>query len=387
VSTRLLRELSRRKLRTTLTIIGITIGIWTLVVFSSMANKINGFVTSGSDFYAGKIIVTDGQSFGTSPIRLDAVDTIARLDGVAAVDPQVQVLWNSDGSGANFAIPKMVVGIVPGADEGHGFELELATGRMLGADDAGDVVVLGSDLAAEYGVVAGGSVEIHGRAFEVAGTFLPTLTAPDTTALVPLATAQELYRATLPPLVAEAVVAADLANQIVVYPGPGEDIDAVAATIEAAVENSATLTGAEFDEVIGSSTAIFNAIIIGVAVISLIVGGLSVINTMAMSVAERTREIGIKRAIGGPRGRIIRELVAEAGLIGLIGGLLGLGLGALVVVLANEAGRASGTVLFDLTAGTAAFALGFSTILGMLAGIIPAWSAARLDPVAALRYE
>ena len=124
-----------------------------------------------------------------------------------------------------------------------------------------------------------------------------------------------------------------------------------------------------------------------VAIISLVVGGLSVINTMAMSVAERTREIGIKRAIGGSRGRIIRELVVEAGVIGFIGGLVGLGLGALVVVLGNEIGRDSGTVLFDLTPGTAIFAVAFSTILGILAGVIPAWSAARLDPVEALRYE
>jgi putative ABC transport system permease protein len=108
---------------------------------------------------------------------------------------------------------------------------------------------------------------------------------------------------------------------------------------------------------------------------------------MAMSIAERTREIGIKRAIGGSRGRIIRELVTEAGLIGLIGGLIGLALGALVVVFANEAGRDSGTILFELTWGTAGFALAFSTILGLLAGLVPAWSAARMDPVEALRYE
>ena len=137
----------------------------------------------------------------------------------------------------------------------------------------------------------------------------------------------------------------------------------------------------------GSTTLIFNAIIIGVAVISLIVGGLSVINTMAMSVTERTREIGIKRAIGGSRRRIIRELVAEAALIGLIGGLIGLALGAIVVMLANELGRSSGTILFDLTLSTAVFAVAFSTILGMVAGIVPAWGAARLDPVTALRYE
>jgi putative ABC transport system permease protein len=161
----------------------------------------------------------------------------------------------------------------------------------------------------------------------------------------------------------------------------------LAGRIEAGVDNVTTLTGADFDEQIGSATAIFNAIIIGVAVISLVVGGLSVINTMAMSVAERTREIGVKRAIGGARGRIVRELVAEAALIGFIGGLIGLGLGAIVVVLANEAGRDSGTILFDLTIGTALFAVAFSTILGVVAGIIPAWHAARLDPVEALRYE
>lgn len=384
---RLVRELSRRKLRTALTIIGITIGIWALVVFSSMANKINGLVGQGSEFYTDKVIVTDGEAFGTSPMRLDDADAIAGLAGVAAVDPQIQLLWETDGSGANFAVPNMVIGLVPGADAGHEtFELELATGRALTPEDTGNVVVLGSSLAQEHAVAAGDTVEIRGEPFEVLGTLQPTLTSPDTNGLVPLATAQQLYLAELPPLVADAVFANELVNQIVVYPEAGQ-IEAVAAEIEATVDNSATMTGLDFDENIGATTAIFNAIIIGVAAISLVVGGLSVVNTMAMSVAERTREIGIKRAIGGPRGRIIRELVAEAGVIGLIGGLIGLGLGAVVVVLANEAGRASGTVLFELTYITAGFAVGFSTILGMLAGIIPAWSAARLDPVSALRYE
>jgi putative ABC transport system permease protein len=383
---RLLRELSRRKLRTTLTISGITIGIWALVVFSSMANQINGLVGMGTQFYADKITVTDGVAFGTSPMRLSAADAIAAVPGVAAVDPRVEVFLDSDpGVGL---LPDTINGLIPGADAGYeSFQLELATGRMLAVDDAGDVVVLGSDLAREYDAVAGDSIDIRDRSFEVIGTLQQTLTAPDTTAYVPLATAQALYLTDLPPLVAESLDAAEIVNQVIAYPAEGADIAVVASAIEAAVENSATMTAAEFEETVGATTAIFNAIIVGVAAISLIVGGLSVINTMAMSVAERTREIGIKRAIGGSRSRIVRELVAEAGVIGLLGGLIGLGLGGLVVALVNELTRAGGTVLFDLTPVTAAFAVGFSTILGMLAGIIPAWSAARLDPVAALRYQ
>jgi len=108
---RLLRELSRRKLRTALTITGITIGIWALVVFSSMANKINDLVGQGAEFYNDKIIVPDGEAFGTSPMRLVAADAIAKLEGVGAVDPQVQLLWAADGSGANFAVPSMVIGL------------------------------------------------------------------------------------------------------------------------------------------------------------------------------------------------------------------------------------------------------------------------------------
>ena len=384
---RILRELSRRKLRTSLTITGITIGIWALVVFSSLANQINGLVGMGSEYFADKIVVTDGVAFGSSPMRLDDGEIIAGLDGVGAVQPKVEIPWNPDPA-IGFGAPEFLVGTIPGADAGfETFTPELATGRQLTAEDTGNVVVLGSTIARKYGVVAGGTVDIRGESFEVLGTLQPTLSSPDTNGFIPLSTAQALYLGDLPPLVAESLQADELANQIVVFPEVGADPTTVAAAIEAAVENSATMTGAEFSKTVGATTVIFNAIIIGVAAISLIVGGLSVINTMAMSVAERTREIGIRRAIGGSRRRIVRELVAEAGVIGLLGGLIGLGLGAAVVVLVNEAGRSSGTVLFDLTAQTAAFAVGFSTILGMVAGIIPAWTAARLDPVSALRYE
>jgi putative ABC transport system permease protein len=249
------------------------------------------------------------------------------------------------------------------------------------------VVVLGSDIARKYAKQAGDEIDLKGVPFQVVGILEPTLTAPDQAAMVPLQAAQELFVATLPPLVRNRLEARQLATTMTVYPDPGVDPEVLADRIEAQLPDMAAMTGKDFDRQIGSATSILNAILVGIALISLAVGGLSVINTMAMSIAERTREIGIKRAIGGSRSRIVRELVVEAALIGFVGGVVGLVLGALLVWLANEAGRASGTVLFELTLGTAITAVAFATILGALAGFVPALRAARLDPVAALRYE
>lgn len=389
---RLLRNLSRRKLRTSLTILGITIGIWALVVFSSMANKINALVEGGSDYYADKLIASDanaGGNFSTTPMSIQTADEIAAIDGVEAALPQISMFFSDESMGASMGMPDTIVAGQPEGDVGlEDFEIHYAQGRALtDADEGSFVAVVGSDLSRKFDVGAGDTLEIRGHDFEVVGVLEPTLTAPDTSVMMPMAAGQQLFAESLPDVMQTSVDTADLATQVVVYPEAGVDTEELSDRIEAELTNVSAMTGAEFDEVVGSSIAIFNAIIIGVAAISLVVGGLSVINTMAMSVQERTREIGIKRAIGGQRGRVVRELVAEAGMIGLLGGLIGLALGALVVVLANEAGRSSGTVLFDLTPGTAIFALAFSTVLGMLAGIIPAWSAARLDPVQALRYE
>ena len=97
----LLRNLARRRLRTALTVTGITIGIWALVVFGSMANKISSIVAIGSDYYAGKIVVTDksGGLSGDSPMAIALVDDIAAIDGVAAAVPGVSTLLDPESSG------------------------------------------------------------------------------------------------------------------------------------------------------------------------------------------------------------------------------------------------------------------------------------------------
>ena len=388
-----MRNLGRRKVRTTLTVIGITIGIWALVVFGSMANKIGALVEGGSSYYADKITLSDRAGsvggFSSAPMALATADEVRQVDGVAAVSPAVMLLMDDQASAITMGVPPMINGSIAGSDEGlETFQVRYAGGRALTAqDESANVTVLGSDIARKLDARVGDTISLKGERFQVVGVLEPTLTAPDQTAIVPMTAAQRLFVRTLPPMFREEVQASEVATTMVVYPTPGTDVEELATRIEREVPQVAAMTGEDFDRQIGSATSILNAILIGVALISLIVGGLSVINTMAMSIAERTREIGVKRAIGGGRARIVRELVVESALIGCLGGLLGLVLGAVVVMLGNEAGRTSGTILFELTLQTALTAVAFGTILGALAGFLPALHAARLDPVTALRYE
>jgi putative ABC transport system permease protein len=386
-----IRNLGRRKVRTGLTILGITIGIWALVVFGSMANKIDSLVAGGSDFYRDKVTVNaKGGIMGMGgPMAIETADQIAQLPGVAVVVPHVTLLMSDDAATMSMSAPQVITSATARRDLGREtFPMHYASGRAIETSDEGqDVVVLGSDIARQHHATVGGTMLLRGRPFTIVGILEPTLTAPDGDAIVPLTAAQQLFVATLPPVIASKLTPSDVATGFTVYPDTGAKPEAIADEIDAAVPDTATMTQSDFNQQIGSSMAILNAILVGIGLISLIVGGLSVVNTMAMSIAERTREIGIKRAIGGSRPRIVRELVVEAALIGLIGGLIGLGLGAGVVFLADESGRSSGTVLFELTARTAATALLFSTLLGAIAGFVPALHAASLDPVSALRYE
>ncbi len=387
---RLVRDLARRKLRSTLTITGIAIGIMALVVFGSMANKMNALIGGGSKYYADKDIVTIGSMFSGSfqPLSLSDVDKIQKVDGVAAATPGIDMLLD-DTTTATMGTPEMIGGFVPGGDKGlETFKMDIASGRELTAADTGNVAELGSDLARKLNASVGGKVTLRGVEFTVVGILAPTLTAPDKEALVPLIAAQQLFVKTLPPLIQSKVNASDIATSITVYPKAGVDPETLKTRLKDALGSSYTvMDGKDFDAMLGSISTIFSLVLTGVAMLSLLVGGLSTINTMAMSVAERTREIGIKRAIGASRWRIRREIVLESAAIGLIAGLIGLAIGAGMTTLFNDLGRSSGNVLFELTLGTAATAVAFATGLGAVAGFVPAWHASRLDPVTALRYE
>ncbi len=388
----MLRSLMRRKLRTSLTILGITVGIWALMVMSAMANKLTALVDGGSTYFDDKILVSDATNpafgFGYVPMPVGIVDEVGAVSGVAVAAPRVHFMLDPEDAGIGFSASDFVVAFTPGVDRGREtFRWEIAQGRETTAADEGKrVVMLGADLGRKFGKAPGDRILIRGTEFEVIGVLEPTLMFFDTTAVIPWSAGQE-FLARDPAVLAEfGPEPPELTSMVIVYPEEGEDFHALIQAITAAHPRMRGVTSDDFDDQFGSTVAILNAIILSVALISIVVGGLSVINTMTMSVAERTREIGIKRAVGASRGVIMRELVWEAGLMGFIGGLVGLGLAGIVVYFANDAGQTSGTILFLMTPWIGALGVSFSTVLGAVAGALPAWNAARLDPVEALRY-
>jgi len=138
---------------------------------------------------------------------------------------------------------------------------------------------------------------------------------------------------------------------------------------------------------ISNISTIFSAIILGIAFIALFVGGLSVINTMIMSVSERRREIGLKKAIGATTGTVLLEYLGEAAMIWLVAGAVGMGLGLLAIAGLNRATHASNVVIFTVTVTVVIGPVVFATPLATLAGLFPALRAARLNPVDALKEE
>jgi len=376
----------RRPLRTALTILGIVIGVFALTVMGALAEKLNVLVDGGDEYFRTRLFVFDagaasGFQASSRPVTRDLAERIEELPGVDRATPVLQTLLNPAEVGG-FDIPELLTGIEPETWYDESVELRVDAGRLLEADEE-DVTVIGADLAERYDVRVGDTFRMRDRAFEVIGVLERTLTFPDKIAYVPLADAQEIYVESVPEAFEERTD--ELATQIEVFPEDLDNADAIAAAITDELDGVRAVTPAEVADQIGQASIVFNLIIVGASVIAVIVGGLSVINTMVMTVSERVREIGIKKAVGAPTGAILREFVVEATLLGAIGGIIGLALGALLVVILNAQTAGSGTSVFLLTPMLLLRSFLFATILGALAGIYPALRAARLDPVTALR--
>ena len=166
-----------------------------------------------------------------------------------------------------------------------------------------------------------------------------------------------------------------------------EEANAVANRIMEELPHLKAIPPEESISDIEQGMVIFNLIVVASALIALVVGGLSVINTMLMSVTERIREIGLKKAIGFRDADILKEYLLESSLIGFFAGCMGLGLGSLCIFGINAATAETGTAVFALTTRLALGSLLFAVFIATLAGLYPAYRAAKTDPILALRSE
>lgn len=385
----ILRNLLRRKMRTVLTVGGIVIGVFALTVMGAMSEKLTRLVKGGELYYGTKVLVVDGTSsafFGGAPMTLNKKAEIAKVAGVKFVSPDVGLSLSDDVSGVSFGPPASITSYSPDTAPYESFKLKAAKGRLIQADDLGKVV-LGADLVDQLKGEFGKTLSIRGRDFEVVGILEKTLTAPDNSAMVSFRDAQELLHATLPEAFQKTIPADQVVSQYAVYLNDVNKGTEVAKAIQDQVKGVKTFDPSFFKKQISQGTAIFNLIILSGALIAIIVGGFSIMNTLTFSVIERTREIGIKKAVGARASRILREFLLEATAIGVIGGVVGIGLGTLMTVAINAGSRSSGLVLFLVTPQLVGEVFAFSVVISIVAGFFPARRAAKLNPVEALRYE
>jgi putative ABC transport system permease protein len=193
--------------------------------------------------------------------------------------------------------------------------------------------------------------------------------------IIPLDTAQKFYNR------------GNTVSFILAVPDPDADTEELARRIELNVEKVKTFSPAELKKQIEQSLIIFTLITLSAAVLAAIIGGLSVVNTMLMSVSERTKEFGLMKALGADTRDILFMTMGEAALMGLLGGIFGIIGGGIVVYQLNEYMAARGTILFTITPRLIVISMLFATGLGIISGTYPAYRAAKMSPMEALRYE
>jgi len=372
------RNLTRRKLRTGLTVFGIAIGIFALSVMGSLSEFLNTTVESGIR-YSGDLIrvLPRGGVAGVGVIKESAGDKLRTVAHVKEVSGSFAAPAE-EASGLQTVGGKIILGIDPGVAPDAFRHIPLSAGRMIAAGDSKKVVV-GQTIAAQAGLKVGDTTEFRGIKVEIVGIFQPTQNPQiDNFVIAPLKDVQELSNV------------AGVVNAFIVIPDDPANADAVADAINKAYPKEFNaLNPTELKKQVQQGTLIFSIIILAGAALAAVVGGFATINTMIMSVSERTREIGIKKAVGASNSQVMREFLTESALMGLLGGGIGLALAKIATIAINTYTKqnVAGLEIFNLTPRLSLLAVSFAVGLGTVAGLIPALSAARMNIVKALRTE
>jgi putative ABC transport system permease protein len=394
-------NLLHRRTRSWLTLIGIFIGIAAVVALVSLGQGLQLALTSEFlQLGADKLqIQPKSVGFSMDSTKNDLRDRDLRaIDGASGVMHSVgvnmqtaKVEWGKDGIGFFYIIGTTDDPVERKVVTDY-WTIKLAQGRDLKQGDSAKAVV-GYDLAKpdklDTPIKIGDKLLVNGARFEVVGTFQQMGDpAVDNGVFV----SDDGYQAMFG--------VEDRYNIVVVQAEPGADIDDVADAVsqELRRERNLDVGDENFEvqtpqELIDSFSEIFNIVqfvIYGIAAISLLVGGIGIMNTMYTAVLERTKEIGIMKAIGATNGTILSIFVLESGLLGLVGGAIGVVFGMGLAKITEYIGR---TVL-DTLLLQAWFswwlvlgALLFAFITGVGSGLLPARQASKQQPVVSLRYE
>ena len=395
-------NLKTRKLRTWLTMIGIFIGIAAIVSLISLGQGMKDAITSqfqslGSDRLT---IQAKGIQFGPPdsnvvvPLTKDDIKVIEKVNGVDSVSGRL-----IQTAVATFEKKNKVTWFVDVPSDSKQRALfndilkpKTSSGRFLLTSDKYKVVV-GNDYSTSpllgKEVVVGDKIEINGQQFEIVG-ILEKKGNPQFDLAIYMN--EEVLR--------DVTNTPDKVSMITVRINKGEDLNRMADTITRALRRARNeADGKETFQIqtpeqtlsaVNTILTIVQAVLIGIASISLLVGGIGIMNTMYTSVLERTKEIGIMKAIGAKNSDVLLIFLIESGFLGLLGGIIGLTLGILIsksveIIATNVLG--TGLLKASISIYLLAGALLFSFLIGSISGVLPAIQASKMTPVKALRSK
>jgi putative ABC transport system permease protein len=390
-------RLAAARLRAVLTMLGVIIGVGSIVALVGVAQGATSGITSRIQGLGTNLLTVQPGSSTSGFVRMGAgsattltladAAAVGEVEGVAAVAPEVStqaVVVAGDANTTTTITSTTADYLAVRAYEvwQGSFLTEVAVAEEL------RVAVLGATTADDLELDAtaiGNDVLVGGIPFRVVGILQPkgssSAVSADDQVLIPVTTAQRYF------------VAGTTVRSIAVSAGSADEIDATKAAITSVLEGRHGTYGTEADfnisdqaqllDTFSSVTGLMTLLLGGIASISLLVGGIGIMNIMLVSVRERTREIGIRKAIGARGSDILLQFLVEALVLSVAGGLVGIAVGAAASLLIGSLAGWG----FQFSLLTVAAAVGFSLAVGVVFGVWPARQAARLDPIIALRYE
>jgi putative ABC transport system permease protein len=396
-------SLSANKVRASLTILGIVIGVAAVIAMVSIGRGAQATITDSINGIGTNLIfVFRGGSEDVrnpKPITLTDAEAIAdpfQAPSVVAVAPVIQdngkVTFGRESTTTN------ITGVTP--DYAQVRRYSLTEGEFINQEEMlgqASVVLLGSDVADKLfgrqdGLV-GETVRIEGQPFRVIGVLQSKggsgFSNADNQVLVPFSTAQaRLIRHSTTDQVDLLLVEAISPKAV---PAASDEVAQILrARHRTAIgaDDFSILTQQDFLTTASTITNVLTIFLGGVAAISLLVGGIGIMNIMLVSVTERTREIGLRKAVGAHKADIMIQFLAESSVLSLIGGVIGIILGYAIAFGVAQIAKANNAAItpsigIDITL----IATLFSTAVGLFFGLYPANRAASLEPVEALRYE